>query len=133
MLAILHDLALAARFADRVLMMDRGRLVADGAPREVLTPERDRDSVRRRGRDDRDRRRRHPDPAPADLIAATSSEPRHSPPCGLLHPIQRRRGGGSSSSASRRPTVTTRPVRDPLRQQRDRSRAARCRPAAACA
>ena len=37
--AILHDLALAARFADRVLMMDRGRLVADGTVREVLTPE----------------------------------------------------------------------------------------------
>ena len=38
-LAIVHDLALAARFADRVVMMERGRLVADGAPREVLTPE----------------------------------------------------------------------------------------------
>ncbi len=38
-LAILHDLALAARFADRVLMMDRGRLVADGPARDVLTPE----------------------------------------------------------------------------------------------
>ena len=40
MLAIGHDLALAARFADRIVMMDRGRLVADGAPREVLTAER---------------------------------------------------------------------------------------------
>ncbi len=40
MLAIVHDLALAARFADRVVMMERGRLVADGSPREVLTPER---------------------------------------------------------------------------------------------
>jgi iron complex transport system ATP-binding protein len=39
-LAIVHDLALAARFADRVVMMERGRLVADGRPREVLTPER---------------------------------------------------------------------------------------------
>ena len=39
-LAIVHDLALAARFADRIVIMDRGRLVADGAPREVLTPER---------------------------------------------------------------------------------------------
>ena len=38
-LAVLHDLALAARFADRVLLMDRGRLVADGSPREVLTPD----------------------------------------------------------------------------------------------
>jgi iron complex transport system ATP-binding protein len=39
-LAIVHDLALAARFGDRVVMMERGRLVADGAPRDVLTPAR---------------------------------------------------------------------------------------------
>jgi iron complex transport system ATP-binding protein len=39
-LAIGHDLTLAARFADRIVMMDRGRLVADGSPREVLTTER---------------------------------------------------------------------------------------------
>jgi iron complex transport system ATP-binding protein len=39
-LAIGHDLALAARFADRIVIMDRGRLVADGSPRDVLTVER---------------------------------------------------------------------------------------------
>ena len=39
-LAIVHDLALAARFADRVVMMERGRIVAEGRPRDVLTPER---------------------------------------------------------------------------------------------
>jgi iron complex transport system ATP-binding protein len=39
-LAIGHDLSLAARFADRIIMMNRGRLVADGTPREVLTAER---------------------------------------------------------------------------------------------
>jgi iron complex transport system ATP-binding protein len=39
-LAIGHDLSLAGRFADRIVIMDRGRLVADGAPREVLTVER---------------------------------------------------------------------------------------------
>jgi iron complex transport system ATP-binding protein len=39
-LAIVHDLVLAARFADRILVMDQGRLVADGAPREVITRER---------------------------------------------------------------------------------------------
>jgi iron complex transport system ATP-binding protein len=38
-LAIVHDLALATRYADRVLMMERGRLVAEGTAREVLTPE----------------------------------------------------------------------------------------------
>ncbi len=39
-LAIVHDLTLAARFADRILVMERGRLNAQGAAREVLTPQR---------------------------------------------------------------------------------------------
>ena len=38
--AVMHDLALAARFADRVLMMREGRLVADGPARDVLNPDR---------------------------------------------------------------------------------------------
>lgn len=36
----MHDLALAARHCTRLLMMHRGRLVADGPPREVLSEER---------------------------------------------------------------------------------------------
>ncbi len=39
-LAVVHDLALAARFCDRVLMMSNGRLVADAAPEQALTPDR---------------------------------------------------------------------------------------------
>jgi iron complex transport system ATP-binding protein len=35
----LHDLTLAARFADRVLLLDRGHLVADGPPAKALTPQ----------------------------------------------------------------------------------------------
>lgn len=35
-LAVTHDLTLAARFADRVLMMAKGTLVADGPPATVL-------------------------------------------------------------------------------------------------
>jgi iron complex transport system ATP-binding protein len=35
--AVMHDLALAARFADRVLLIRDGRLAAEGGPREVLT------------------------------------------------------------------------------------------------
>lgn len=36
-LAVVHDLMLAARFADRVIVMERGRLVADAPPAEALT------------------------------------------------------------------------------------------------
>ncbi len=35
---VLHDLGLAGAYADRVVVMDQGRVVADGPPREVLTP-----------------------------------------------------------------------------------------------
>ena len=38
--AVMHDLALASRFADRMVLLDRGRRVADGPPAEVLTPAR---------------------------------------------------------------------------------------------
>jgi iron complex transport system ATP-binding protein len=39
-LAVLHDLPLASRFFPRLVLLDGGRLVADGTPAEVLTPER---------------------------------------------------------------------------------------------
>ncbi|MET0248498.1 MAG: ABC transporter ATP-binding protein [Sphingobium sp.] len=38
--AVLHDLMMAARYCDRLLLIDAGRLVADGSPREVLDEER---------------------------------------------------------------------------------------------
>jgi iron complex transport system ATP-binding protein len=39
-LAVLHDLNLAAAFAPRVAILDEGRIVADGSPTEVLSPDR---------------------------------------------------------------------------------------------
>jgi len=34
-----HDLSLAGRHCDRLVLLKDGRIVADGPPREVLTPE----------------------------------------------------------------------------------------------
>ena len=39
-LAIMHDLTLAARFADRIAVMDRGAIVADGDPAVAMSHER---------------------------------------------------------------------------------------------
>ena len=39
-LAVLHDLGLAAHFFSRLILLDRGRVVSDGPPSEVLAPER---------------------------------------------------------------------------------------------
>lgn len=38
-IASLHDLGLAARFCTRLLVLHQGRIVADGPPRAVLTPD----------------------------------------------------------------------------------------------
>jgi iron-siderophore transport system ATP-binding protein len=38
--AVLHDIGLAAHFFPRVVVLDRGRVVADGPPAEALNPER---------------------------------------------------------------------------------------------
>ena len=39
-LVTLHDLSLAARFCDRIILMDDGRVIAAGKPAEILTPTR---------------------------------------------------------------------------------------------
>jgi iron complex transport system ATP-binding protein len=38
-LVILHDITLAARFVSRIIVMSRGIIVADGPPRQALTPD----------------------------------------------------------------------------------------------
>ncbi len=38
-IAVLHDLSLAARFCDRLILLDEGVIRADGVPAQVLTPE----------------------------------------------------------------------------------------------
>jgi iron complex transport system ATP-binding protein len=39
-LVSLHDLGLAVRWCDRLILLDRGRVAADGPPAEVLAPDR---------------------------------------------------------------------------------------------
>ena len=39
-IAAMHDLTLAAQYGERVILLDRGRVAADGAPRDVLTSDR---------------------------------------------------------------------------------------------
>lgn len=42
-IVVLHDLTIAARYCDRLILLHEGRLVADGAPTAVLTADRLRD------------------------------------------------------------------------------------------
>lgn len=44
--AVLHDLSLAARHCDRLILLDNGKVKADGAPKDVLTPENLRETYR---------------------------------------------------------------------------------------
>jgi iron complex transport system ATP-binding protein len=37
-LVILHDLVAAARYCDQIVLLDKGKVVAQGVPRDVLTP-----------------------------------------------------------------------------------------------
>lgn len=67
-LVVLHDLNLAAQFCDRLLLLHRGRIQAQGAPEQVIT----RENVRRvYGADVLVRR--HPDTGRPYVVAQTGS------------------------------------------------------------
>jgi iron complex transport system ATP-binding protein len=38
-ISAMHDLSLAGQYADRLILLDQGRVVRDGSPHEVLTEE----------------------------------------------------------------------------------------------
>ena len=57
-LAVLHDLSLAARYCDRLLLISQGKLKAFGLPEEVLTPSRLREEFYLEGALVRDRKGR---------------------------------------------------------------------------
>ena len=100
-LAVIHDLSLAARFADRVLIMDNGRIAAQGTPAQTLDPARIAevfgveaqmlpfDGVQHSGR------------AQAALTATRSAAARTTTECDCASVI-------TSDSASCRPMVTAR-------------------------
>ena len=48
--AAIHDLNMASRFCDRLVLLQEGRVLAEGAPEEVLTPQANLTSLRRKSR-----------------------------------------------------------------------------------
>ena len=74
---VLHDLAMAARYADHLVAMRDGRVVAEGPPAEVVTPRGHRGGLRRHrhrpGRPGLGRPRRHP--PQEDLMTTTTATP----------------------------------------------------------
>ena len=56
---ISHDLELAARFAQRLILLNEGKIVADGGPADVVTPENIRSAYR----------------CPAEVVIGPSGEP----------------------------------------------------------
>jgi iron complex transport system ATP-binding protein len=96
--AAVHDLNLAARYADRIVVLSRGRLVADGPPATVLTEEL---LARVWGISAdlrRDPRTGIPYLIPQNLLTSPGAEP---PTGGPIHVVG---GGGSASPILRRLT-----------------------------
>lgn len=95
--AALHDLNLAARFADRVVVLSHGRVVADGSPAEVLQP-----ALLRQVWGVLAERRRDPRTGQTFLLPVRAIEPTaESPPSRrpLVHVVG---GGGAASELLRR-------------------------------
>ena len=104
MVAVLHDLGLAAHFFPRLVVIDRGRLVADGPPSEVLTDDLIRDVfgvepalVRLAARPRPDAGTLRPCARPVSSCHRVVGRPRR-----LRGPRPPRAAGAAASTASRR-------------------------------
>ena len=118
----LHDLNLAAAYCDRLVVLDRGRAVADGTPAEVLTPDLIADVYRVNARVTPDGPEGRPavrfvhdlpHPAPSRLSREESDEDHHTAPPEPVPTSQNSRETGSGGATGRTP----RPGAGRLRQR----------------
>ncbi|MCI4349374.1 MAG: ABC transporter ATP-binding protein [Thermoplasmata archaeon] len=98
-LAAVHDLNLAARYADRIVVLSRGRVVADGPPRAVLSEALLFEvwGILAEIRDDR----RTGLPYLVPRLPSPSTGPRQARPGGGFGPVHVVAGGGSGSGILR--------------------------------
>ena len=93
-LAALHDLNLAARFADRIVVLSRGRKVADGPPAAVLSEELLRRVWGVAAELKRDAKSGVPYLIPYSLVPTEGPAAAPAPPSGTVHVV----GGGGAAS-----------------------------------
>lgn len=102
---VLHDVNQAARHAGRIVVLDQGRVVADGSPREVVTPVLLREVFR----------------VHAEVSVASDGVPACRPLRWAGRPVDESRGGGSEPAADEpAPTAAKAGAKERRRSASDR-------------